>query len=72
MKSWNEKKLENELTRIQGQDSVKKTPGLDDSVFRIPDDASSKMTWTSKQGLLEQQLATCGSVSEPDLSFSGM
>lgn len=70
MKSWNEKKLENELTRIQGQDSVKKTPGLDDSVFRIPDDASSKMTWTSKH--LDQQLATCGSVSEPDLSFSGM
>lgn len=72
VKSWNEKKLENELSRIQGQDSVKKTPGLDDSVFRIPDDASTKMTWTSKQGLLEQQLATCGSVSEPDLSFSGM
>jgi len=70
VKSWNERKLENELTRIQ--DTAKKTPGLDDSVFRIPDDASTKMTWTSKPGLLEQQLNQCGSVSEPDLSFSGM
>lgn len=70
VKSWNEKKLENELTRIQ--DTAKKTPGLDDSVFRIPDEATTKMTWTSKPGLLEQQLSQCGSVSEPDLSFSGM
>ena len=63
VKTWNEKKLENELTRLQ--DSVKKPS----SSTEILDD-DQKMMWTSKQGCLEQQLAlaaNCGSVSEPDI-----
>ena len=64
VKSWNEKKLENELTRLQ--DSVKK-PTTSTEIL----DDDQKMMWTSKQGCLEQQLAlaaNCGSISEPDIA----
>jgi hypothetical protein len=66
VKTWNEKKLETELSRLQ--DSVKKPPAAEDTVFRVPDDATARTMWTQKQGQLEHHLATCGSVSEPDIS----
>ena len=66
VKTWNEKKLETELSRLQ--DSVKKPPAPEDTVFRVPDDATARTMWTQKQGMLEHQLATYGSVSEPDIS----
>ena len=68
VKSWNEKKLESELNRLQ--DSVKK-PVVDPEKFRVSESGDdSKSMWTAKQGSLEQQLASCGTltVSEPDLS----
>ena len=68
VKSWNEKKLESELNRLQ--DSVKK-PVADPEKIRVSESGDdSKSMWTAKQGSLEQQLASCGTltVSEPDLS----
>jgi len=70
VKTWNEKKLENELTRLQDS-SVKKQP-TDKSRISVSED--SRNAWTSKQGFLEQQLASAGrcsiaSVSEPDLTM---
>ena len=50
VKSWNEKKLENELTRFQG--SVKK-PTTSTEIL----DEDQKMMWTCQQGCLEEQLA---------------
>ena len=69
VKSWNEKKLESELNRLQ--DSVKKPDVADPEKTRVSESGDdSKSMWTAKQGSLEQQLAGCGTltVSEPDLS----
>ena len=69
VKSWNEKKLESELNRLQ--DSVKKPDVADPEKTRVSEvGEDSKSMWTAKQGSLEQQLASCGTltVSEPDLS----
>ena len=69
VKSWNEKKLESELNRLQ--DSVKKPDVADPEKTRVSESGDdSKSMWTAKQGSLEQQLASCGTltVSEPDLS----
>jgi len=70
VKTWNEKKLENELTRLQDS-SVKKQQN-EKSHVSVSED--TRNTWSSKQGLLEQQLASAGrcsiaSVSEPDLTM---
>merc|ERR1712098_791194 len=46
VKTWNEKKLENELTRLQDS-SVKKQP-TDKSRISVSED--SRNAWTSKQG----------------------
>ena len=69
VKSWNEKKLESELNRLQ--DSVKKPDVADPEKTRVSESGDdSKSMWTAKQGSLEQQLASCCTltVSEPDLS----
>ena len=70
VKTWNEKKLENELTRLQDS-SVKKQQN---EKSRVSVSEDTRNTWSSKQGLLEQQLASAGrcsiaSVSEPDLTM---
>merc|ERR1712058_194933 len=70
MKEMQEVKTWNEKTRLQDS-SVKKQP-TDKSRISVSED--SRNAWTSKQGFLEQQLASAGrcsiaSASEPDLTM---
>ena len=64
VKSWNEKKLETELHRLQ--DSVKK-PAAGDRCDRSRISNDNRLSWTTKQGELDQQLekaASCGNIAD--------